>query len=70
MDIPKKKQEVLEDIARQPANLVFARISIIDTIQLADLLKETVYSKVYMKKIHLIQTDSLHGEIKSCKNKD
>tara|TARA_Y100001963_G_scaffold43239_1_gene60608 strand:+ start:4197 stop:7706 length:3510 start_codon:yes stop_codon:yes gene_type:complete len=40
MDIPKKKQEVLEDIARQPANVVFARISICDTIQLSELLKE------------------------------
>ena len=40
MDIQKKKQEVLEDIARQPANVVFARISICDTIQLSELLKE------------------------------
>ena len=29
MDIAKKKQEVLEDIARQPANVVFARIGIV-----------------------------------------
>ena len=40
MDVDKKKQEVLEDIARQPANVVFARISICDTIQLSELLKE------------------------------
>ena len=40
MDIAKKKQEVLEDIARQPANVVFARIGIVDEIQLADLMKE------------------------------
>ena len=39
MDIAKKKQEVLEDIARQPANVVFARIDIVNEIQLADLMK-------------------------------
>ncbi len=39
MDVAQKKQEVLEDIARQPANVVFARVGICDTVQLADLLK-------------------------------
>ena len=39
MDIVQKKQDLLEDIARQPANVVFARIAICDEIQLADLMK-------------------------------
>jgi len=39
MDIVQKKQEVLEDIARQPANVVYARIAVCDEIQLADLMK-------------------------------
>ena len=44
MDVAQKKQEVLEDIARQPANVVFARVGICDTVQLADLLKEQFIS--------------------------
>ena len=40
MDVVQKKQEVLEDIARQPANVVYARIAVCDEIQLADLMKE------------------------------
>ena len=39
VDIVQKKQDLLEDIARQPANVVFARIAICDEIQLADLMK-------------------------------
>ena len=39
MDIEAKKNEVKEDIAKQPANVVFARIDICDEIQLADLMK-------------------------------
>ena len=39
MDIEEKKIQVQEDIARQPANVVFARIAICDEIQLADLMK-------------------------------
>ena len=39
MDIEAKKNEIKEDIARQPANVVFARIDICDEIQLADLMK-------------------------------
>ena len=39
MDIEAKKVQVQEDIARQPANVVFARIDIVNEIQLADLMK-------------------------------
>ena len=61
MDIPKKRQEVLEDIARQPANVVFARIGIVDTIQLADLLKEQFTPKFReAANTSHTNTDSLH----------
>ena len=39
MDIEQKKKDIQADIARQPANLVFARIDICNELQLADLLK-------------------------------
>ena len=39
MDIEAKKVQVQEDIARQPANVVFPRIDIVNEIQLADLMK-------------------------------
>jgi len=39
MDIEAKKVQVQEDIAKQPANVVFARIDIVNEIQLADLMK-------------------------------
>ena len=39
MDVAEKKQNILEDIARGPQNVVFARITICDEVQLADLLK-------------------------------
>jgi len=39
MDIEAKKVQIQEDIARQPANVVFARIDIVNEIQLADLMK-------------------------------
>jgi len=39
MDVSQKKQEVLEDIARGPESIVFARIAICDEVQLSDLLK-------------------------------
>ena len=39
MDIEQKKIEVKEDIARGPGNVIFARISICDEVQLADLMK-------------------------------
>ena len=39
MDVAQKKQEVLERIAESPATIVFARIDILNEIQLADLLK-------------------------------
>ena len=39
MDIEQKKQDIQADIARQPANVVFARIDICNELQLADLLK-------------------------------
>ena len=39
MDVDQKKQEVREELAGSPANIVYARIKICDTIQLADLMK-------------------------------
>ena len=39
MDIEQKKKDIQADIARQPANVVFARIDICNELQLADLLK-------------------------------
>ena len=39
MDVAEKKQEILESIARGPESIVFARITICDEVQLADLLK-------------------------------
>ena len=39
MDIAQKKQEILEDIARGPENILFARIGICNEIQLSDLLR-------------------------------
>ena len=61
MDVDKKKQEVLEDIARQPANVVFARIGIADEIQLADLMKEQFIPKLReAANTSHSNTDSLH----------
>ena len=61
MDVDKKKQEVLEDIARQPANVVFARIGIADEIQLADLMKEQFVPKLRQAaNTSHSNTDSLH----------
>ena len=61
MDVAQKKQEVLEDIARQPANVVFARVGICDTVQLADLLKAEFihYLRGPATTAHS-NTDSLH----------
>ena len=61
MDVAQKKQEVLEDIARQPANVVFARVGICDTVQLADLLKAEFipYLRGPANTAHS-NTDSLH----------
>ncbi len=39
MDIEQKKIEVKEDIARGPSNVIFARITICDEVQLTDLMK-------------------------------
>ena len=39
MDVAQKKQEILEDIARGPDSVLFARIAICDEIQLSDLWK-------------------------------
>ena len=46
MDVAQKKQEVLEDIARGPESVVFARIDICDEIQLSDLLKTEFIPKL------------------------
>jgi len=39
MDVAQKKQEILERIAESPATIVFARIDILNEVQLADLMK-------------------------------
>ena len=59
MDVVQKKQEVLGDIARQPANVVFARIAICDEVQLADLMKEEFIS-YFRNPAAEGSTDSLH----------
>ena len=46
MDIELKKQEVLEDIARQPSNVLFSRIDIINQILLSNLLKTNFASSL------------------------
>ena len=43
MDVAQKKQEVLEDIARAPESVIFARIDICDLVQLSDLLKRNLF---------------------------
>lgn len=48
MDIEQKKKDVQADIARQPANVVFARIDIVDELQLADLMK-TEFTPFFMQ---------------------
>ena len=61
MDVAQKKQEVLEDIARGPESVVFARIDICDEIQLSDLLKTEFIPKLReaANTAHS-NTDSLH----------
>jgi hypothetical protein len=39
MDVAQKKQELLERLAEAPAGVVFARIDILNEVQLADLMK-------------------------------
>ena len=39
MDVAQKRQQILERIAESPATVVFARIDILNEIQLADLMK-------------------------------
>ena len=39
MDVIQKKQEVLEELANQPLNIVYIRVDICNQVQLADLLK-------------------------------
>ena len=41
MDIEQKKKDIEADIARQPANVVFARIDICNELQLSTLMKES-----------------------------
>ena len=61
MDVTQKKQEVLEDIARGPESIVFARIDICNEIQLSDLLKAELvpYLRGAANTSHS-NTDSLH----------
>ena len=61
MDVAQKKQEILEDIARGPETVVFARIEICDEVQLSDLLKTEFipYLRGAANSAHS-NTDSLH----------
>ena len=61
MDVAQKKQEVLERIAEAPAGIVFARIDILNEVQLADLLKASFvpYLRQAANTSHS-NTDSLH----------
>ena len=61
MDVAQKKQEVLEDIARAPESVVFARIDICDLVQLSDLLKTEFIPKLReAANTSHSNTDSLH----------
>ena len=61
MDVAQKKQEILERIAESPATIVFARIDILNEIQLADLMKADFvpYLRGAANTSHS-NTDSLH----------
>ena len=48
MDIEQKKKDIQADIVRQPANVVFARIDIVNELQLADLMK-TEFTPFFMQ---------------------
>ena len=65
MDIEAKKVQVQEDIARQPANVVFARIDIVNEIQLADLMKEQFTSFFDKPQTLLIQLLTLYTQFVS-----
>ena len=62
MDIEAKRNKVKEDLAKQPANVVFARIDICDEIQLADLMKVQFipYLRQAANTSHSTNSDSLH----------
>ena len=61
MDVAQKKQELLERLAEAPAGIVFARIDILNEVQLSDLLKEEFvpYLRGAANTSHS-NTDSLH----------
>ena len=61
MDVAQKKQELLERIAESPATIVFARIDILNEVQLTDLLKAEFVSflRGAANTAHS-NTDSLH----------
>ena len=61
MDVAQKKQELLERLAEAPAGIVFARIDILNEVQLADLLKAEFvpYLRGAANTSHS-NTDSLH----------
>ena len=61
MDVAQKRQEVLERIAEAPAGIVFARIDILNEVQLTDLLKAefTPFLRGAANTSHS-NTDSLH----------
>ena len=61
MDVAQKRQEILERIAEAPAGIVFARIDILNEVQLTDLLKAEFvpYLRGAANTSHS-NTDSLH----------
>ena len=61
MDVAQKRQELLERLAEAPAGVVFARIDILNEVQLSDLLKEEFvpYLRGAANTSHS-NTDSLH----------
>ena len=61
MDVAQKKQELLERLAEAPAGVVFARIDILNEVQLSDLLKAEFvpYLRGAANTSHS-NTDSLH----------
>ena len=59
MDVAQKKQEILERIAESPATIVFARIDILNEIQLADAINTQALN-------HGVETVLLNGKRFDC----
>ena len=70
MDVLQKKQEILEDIARGPESIVFARIDICNEIQLSDLMKAEFIPKLReAANTSHSNTDSLHEVCTTLQNR-